>query len=190
MISGEELLNNFSSAYITSERKDNYFTGYKILDIAAHERKAQHIEFEMPADGFFDFCIKQFTDNQILSGHSKISANNANAGSRYLRNKYILVRDNQNGNESESIMASQINKSIINSNIYTSNASEYKLPRFTVYEIEYLKGYNKGDAHFLHLPRGRYILRFKSELVDKDAKYAISWISSSRFEFSETKLTS
>ena len=51
---------------------------------------------------------------------------------------------------------------INNSNIYTSNANKYKQPRFTVYEIDYSHGYNKGDAHFLNLERGKYYLRIKS----------------------------
>ena len=33
MISGEELLNNFCSAYITSERSGHYYTGYNILEV-------------------------------------------------------------------------------------------------------------------------------------------------------------
>jgi hypothetical protein len=36
LISGDDLLNNFSAAYITSVRQDNYFTGYKILEIEAN----------------------------------------------------------------------------------------------------------------------------------------------------------
>jgi hypothetical protein len=31
LISGADLLNNFSAAYITSTREKHYFTGYKIL---------------------------------------------------------------------------------------------------------------------------------------------------------------
>lgn len=102
MISGEELLNNFSSAYITSERTEHYYTGYNILEVAAFEKKALHFAFDMPADGFFDFCIKQFKENQIpTSNQSRLSATNTNAGHRYLRNKYMLVRDNHASRELE-----------------------------------------------------------------------------------------
>jgi hypothetical protein len=52
-----------------------------------------------------------------------------------------------------------------------------------------LKGYNKGDAHFLHLEKGRYILRFKSENVNKPARYSINWVSSSRIDIRESTIT-
>lgn len=66
--------------------------------------------------------------------------------------------------------------SLTNSKIDSNN--EYVQPRFSLYEIEYLKGYNKGEAHFLYLPKGRYILRFKSELASSHVQYSISWVSS------------
>ena len=51
----------------------------------------------MPANGFFDFSIKQFPDN-ITAGRISKRISNSNvglaAGKRFLRNKYILVRDN------------------------------------------------------------------------------------------------
>lgn len=40
-----------------------------------------------------------------------------------------------------------------------------------------MKGYNSGDAHFLNAVRGTYILRFKSESIDKDAHYVINYSS-------------
>jgi hypothetical protein len=40
-------------------------TGYKVLEIPANEKKAQYFEFNLPEDGFFDFCIKQFDENII-----------------------------------------------------------------------------------------------------------------------------
>lgn len=197
MISGEELLNNFSSAYITSERSGHYYTGYNILEVAALEKKAQHLTFDMPADGFFDFCIKQFKENQILTNNqSRLSATNTKVGYRYLRNKYMLVRDNQGSREIEGshyreselkpMKQSDINLS--GSAISESN-KDYVEPRFKVYEIEYLTGYNKGEAHFLTIPKGRYILRFKSELTNSPAKYAIDWISSHRLDIKEAALS-
>ena len=99
LISGEELLNNFSAAYVTSNRENyHYYTGYKILEIGENEKKAQYFEFFMPENGFFDFCIKQFGDNQVSAGNQsqmQMSSTSQNSGSRYLRNKYVLVRDNQ-----------------------------------------------------------------------------------------------
>lgn len=139
IISGDDLLNNFSSAYITSVRQDNYFTGYKILEIEAGEKKAQYFEFEMPTSGFFDFCIKQFSENSVPAvNQSRLSISGTEAGYRYLKNKYILVRDNSSSQASElrpSQQAEPIQASMANSNIYNSNAKEYRQPRFTVYEI-------------------------------------------------------
>ena len=63
MISHEDAINLFSSAYITSNRNGKYFTGYKLLEIVANERKAQNFEFYFPEDGFLDFSIKQFSGN-------------------------------------------------------------------------------------------------------------------------------
>jgi hypothetical protein len=48
----------------------------------------------MPADGFIDFGIKQFTDNAINSVQSNIKVSSLSNNLRYLKNKYILVRDN------------------------------------------------------------------------------------------------
>jgi hypothetical protein len=49
----------------------------------------------MPTDGFIDFGIKQFTDNAINStAKSSIKVSTLSNNHRYLRNKYILVRDN------------------------------------------------------------------------------------------------
>lgn len=197
MISGEELLNNFSSAYITSERSGHYYTGYNILEVAAYEKKAQHFAFDMPADGFFDFCIKQFKENQIpCTNSSRLSATNTNAGHRYLKNKYMLVRDNYasrelEGNQYRGSELKPVNQSVNNlggSAISESN-KDYVEPRFKVYEIEYLTGYNKGEAHFLNIPKGRYILRFKSELTNSPAKYFIDWVASHRLDIRDSDLT-
>jgi hypothetical protein len=45
-----------------------------------------------------------------------------------------------------------------------------------------MKGYNKCDAFFLALEKGKYILRFKSEHLSSSARYAISWVASSQIE--------
>lgn len=202
MISGQELLNNFSSAYITSERSGHYYTGYNILEVAAYEKKAQHFTFDMPTDGFFDFCIKQFKENQIpTTNQSRLKATNTKESHRYLKNKYMLVRDNyasrelEEGTNRESdlkpnhLSVDNNQSSILNSNLSASGSKDYIEPRFKVYEIEYLTGYNKGEAHFLNIPRGRYILRFKSELTNSPAKYAIDWVASHRLNIRDADLT-
>lgn len=62
---------------------------------------------------------------------------------------------------------------------------EYNRLHYETYEIEYLKGYNTGDAHFLKAVEGRYILRFKSETLDRDAHYVINYCSKSEITFRE-----
>jgi len=48
-----------------------------------------------------------------------------------------------------------------------------------------LKGYNSGDAHFLKAVRGRYILRFKSEVQPRDTHYVINYCSNADIIFKE-----
>lgn len=74
-----------------------------------------------------------------------------------MKSKYILIKDNKD----------LLNK-IPNDEVRT---------RYETYEIEYLKGYNRGDAHFVSMSKGNYILRLKSETINKDAKYVINYCS-------------
>jgi hypothetical protein len=62
---------------------------------------------------------------------------------------------------------------------------DFKRLHYETYEIEYLKGYNNGDAHFLKAVKGRYILRFKSEVIDRDAHYVINYCSKNEIKFRE-----
>lgn len=39
---------------------------------------------------------------------------------------------------------------------------EYNAPKYDVYEIEYLHGYNRGDARFENIVAGTYYLRIKT----------------------------
>lgn len=39
--------------------------------------------------------------------------------------------------------------------------------KYDCYEVDYKKGYNRGDAHFIKIIPGKYILRIKSETVNK-----------------------
>lgn len=48
-----------------------------------------------------------------------------------------------------------------------------------------MRGYNSGDAHFLKAVRGRYILRLKSEVLDRDAHYVINYCSKNDIKFRE-----
>lgn len=83
----------------------------------------------MPVDGFYDFCIKQFPENAVPANKSRINVSSLSQGARYLKNKYILVRDNAADNRESDFLnpsnlhAQPIQQSIINSNIYLSNAN-------------------------------------------------------------------
>jgi hypothetical protein len=80
----------------------------------------------MPASGFFDFCIKQFPENAVPSSNqSRITVTSAGSGNRYLKNKYMLVRDNISQHSSDFLHprdSEAKSPSIINSNLYVSNA--------------------------------------------------------------------
>lgn len=108
----------------------------------------------------------------------------------------MLVRDNYasrelEGNHYKGSELKPVNQSMNNldSSAISESNKEYVEPRFKVYEIEYLTGYNKGEAHFLNIPKGRYILRFKSELTNSPAKYSIDWVASHRLDIKEAALS-
>jgi len=115
------------------------------------------LEFNIPEETFLDFSIKQVPSNKISpsSNKSKIEAekhqkeHGGKGGKieRYLTNKYILVKDNANSDTTPYQVEFEKNFNRLN---------------YETYEIEYLRGYNNGDAHFLKAVKGRYILRLKS----------------------------
>jgi hypothetical protein len=45
IVSREEFLNLFSTAYITAYQQQDYVTGYKVIEVSANEKKAVHFEF-------------------------------------------------------------------------------------------------------------------------------------------------
>ena len=66
---------------------------------------------------------------------------------------------------------------------------DYKRLNYQTYEIEYLKGYNNGDAHFLKAVKGRYILRIKSEPINRDAYYVLNYCAKNEIHFKEIRPT-
>jgi hypothetical protein len=95
-IKHKDALNLFSSAYVTSVRKNQYFTGYKLLEIAEKEKKAQYLEFYFPSKGFIDISIRQFPENAMKAGaQSSIALTNVNEGGalRFVKTKHIIVKD-------------------------------------------------------------------------------------------------
>jgi len=87
-----------------------------------------------------------------------------------LYNKYILVKDNANSDTTPYQDAFE---------------KDFNRLNYETYEIEYLRGYNNGDAHFLKAVKGRYILRLKSEVIDRDAHYVINYCSKNEIKFRE-----
>lgn len=63
------------------------------------------MKFIVKEEGWFDFCIKQFDDNRVeASTKSRVSVQNDNNsfgrvddGKRFLKVKFILVKDNTTG---------------------------------------------------------------------------------------------
>ncbi len=91
-----------------------------------------------------------------------------------MTNKYILVKDNEKSDKTpdQEIFERDFNKL-----------------HYETYEIEYLKGYNNGDAHFLKAVKGRYILRLKSEVIPRDAHYVINYCANDDITFREIQPT-
>ncbi len=154
MINNYDFLNLFSAAFIASRRdKVNYFSDYYLFEIPANQKNAIFLKFVIKEDGWFDFCIKQFDENRVAytSNKSRVqgerdinSYGGTSDGSRYLKVKFVLVKDNSTGRGS--VMAEP----------------EYNPPKYDVYEIEYLHGYNRGDARFENIVTGTYYLRIKT----------------------------
>ena len=65
LMTDKQFLELFSSAHITSNRKEEFIADYKIINIEKYERKAQHFEFTFPKEGFLDFSILQFAKNSV-----------------------------------------------------------------------------------------------------------------------------
>ena len=67
---------------------------------------------------------------------------------------------------------------------------KYAIPKYSVYEIDYTKGYNKGDAYFVNIEPGRYILKLKSERTSEDpASYVVNYCSNSNIKMREVILS-
>lgn len=78
MINETDFLNLFSTAYIASKRdanEQNYFSDYYVLQVEPNNKKSIYLRFNIPQDGWFDFCIKQFGDNRVVpSAKSRLRA--------------------------------------------------------------------------------------------------------------------
>lgn len=101
-VNEKDLSNLFSSCYVTSRREGyDYFSNFFRLKYPANQKTALYLEFDMPKDGFFDFSVKQSYSNRITaSDKSRLDHQNGSKirddkVDRYLKVKYILVKDNE-----------------------------------------------------------------------------------------------
>ena len=64
----------------------------------------------------------------------------------------------------------------------SSEDQQFDLPRYSAYEIDYSRGYNKGDANFVNIVPGRYILKIKIEKNGMNSNYVINYASNNNFQ--------
>lgn len=65
-IEGRDLVNLFSVCYVTPRRlSSDYYSNFFKFTVPAGRRKAVHLEFEMPHEGFLDFSVKQLPSNKV-----------------------------------------------------------------------------------------------------------------------------
>ena len=172
--------NLFSCCYISTRRVgSDFISGFFKFTYPANRTNAYYLEFDIPEETFLDFSIKQLPSNKIapkegskveIERHEKEHGSKGTKGERFLTNKYILVKDNARSNTTP---------------MQVEYEKEYNRLHYETYEIEYLKGYNSGDAHFLKAVKGRYILRLKSETLNRDAHYVINYCSKNEITFRE-----
>jgi hypothetical protein len=181
MMNQKDFLNMFSVAFIASKHeKTNYYSDYYILQIPANQKNSIYIKFRVEREGWFDFCIKQFDNDRVpqTTEKSRMRAENGstahdNDGNRYLKVKYILVKDNETGQ----------------GRISYKSSPEYATPRYDIYDIEYLHGYNRGDARFEEIVPGDYYFRIKVEKHDSPIRFVINYACNSKIEMTEVKPT-
>lgn len=177
MISDKDFLNLFSTAYIASRRdqlEKNYFSDYYLVSVLPNNKRSIYLRFNIPQDGWFDFCVKQFPENRVVpSAKSRLRTEEENRnqgiqdGLRFLKVRFILVKENDERSPS------------------TMSEPDYLPPLFDTYEIEHLQGYNRGDARFLKVVRGNYVLKIKPEPTNKISNFVINYASDSAINIQE-----
>lgn len=60
--------------------------------------------------------------------------------------------------------------------------------KYECYEIEFQKGYNRGDAHFLELEKGYYIIRLKTETSTMQTRYVLNFTTNKPITIREVGL--
>lgn len=104
MVTEADLLNLFSTAFIASRRDEiekHYISDYFIINVEPNNKKSIYLRFDVPSNGWLDFCIKQVDDNRVSpTTQSKFKAEEYgqsygfNDGLRFLKCKFVLVKEN------------------------------------------------------------------------------------------------
>lgn len=72
MVNQAEFLNLFSSVYVASKREAALsYSNYYLIQVPPNNKKSIYLKFNVKKDGWFDFCIKQYSDNRIEIGTQK-----------------------------------------------------------------------------------------------------------------------
>ena len=168
-------MNLFSVCWIASVReKHSYFSNYYLLRVNNEEKNSLYLEFNIKEPGWFDYCIKQDDKNLIepVSKSSRMRAEEEQKAQgrkgdhqRYLKVKFLLAKELGANEETKE-----------------DTWKDYKKPKYELYDIEYLKGYNRGDAKFINIVPGRYIFKIKTEAVDKPSNFIINYCCNSNVE--------
>ncbi len=175
MVNDSDLLNLFSNAYVASRREQekHYISDYYLVEVPPNNKRSIYLRFDIERDGWLDFCIKQLDENRVpptMQSQMRSDVNKSaynDDGLRYLKLRFILVKENSQNSPT------------------TFDDPKYFPPRYDTYEIEYFHGYNRGDAKFLNVVRGSYILKIKPESVNRKSFFVVNYASNSLITMKE-----
>ena len=133
------------------------------------------IEFER--EGFIIYSILQPESNKaspVIHNQMTLSAANKEGpnreADRFMGVQYILSRQTGRGSEiGRSALTDQIMQE------ETKFSDRYNSIEFDAYDMDLMKGYNRGDGHFIAIIPGRYVLRIKTEQVPIDTEYTVQF---------------
>lgn len=181
VINHADFINLFSAGWVGSVRdKHKYFSNYYLFRFPPGEKNSVYLEFEIKKPGWFDFCVKQ-NDDQLIKPTDKSNLRNQEEATaqgrtlnqgRYLKVKFLLAKELE-----------------FNETTQDKNWAEYNPPKYELYEVEYLHGYNRGDARFEDIVPGHYILRIKPETTHTTSTFVVNYASNNFVEMREADLS-
>ena len=190
-----DFYNMFSAAYITSTRP-HAVSNYYILEVQPHNKNALYLEFHIKEDSFLDFSVKQRDENLKNPNkgsrirHAKYQEDQGKEVKeeevmRYHHVKYALIFNVAKTKKQYPELFQESTEGNGELNDYDRsrrerlNNEKALLPLdYDCYEIEYQKGYNKGEAHFLNLEKGWYLLRIKPERSEVVTRFVFNYTTS------------